>query len=237
MRPPFLLLLFVLCFTGFSLFLALRVWTNDQIDRNRVHLELLRRRSLKEAQLSASRTVGLANDQYQMINMMHQQVDSFQVNNSMVDTLAHYNATRDAILAANTSCFMQITAMNIILMQLIEGNNSTPTNVVSATCILGNSGLTNDTMPIHVDYQLLRISGVEFYYYLVGLMDSALLVDSTHPAEISNCYPLLFRNDPVQRVLFAGGPFYSVIFGDAKVQLLSSVNQTFQFTEKFMIIN
>jgi hypothetical protein len=223
-------LLIVLCLSGFAMFLALRVWTNDQIDRNRVHWEIMRRRPLKEGQLSASRTAGLVNDQALMIEMMQLQVDAMIVNNSRVNTLEHYNATRDAILLVNASCSLQIAAMSVILSQLIEGTNSTPTNVQTGSCILSNSGLTNDTMTVAVDYQLLSISGLDFYYYLFGVMESPLLVDSAHPAEFANCYPSLFLGDPIQHVLLKSS-FSSAIVGGGKARLISTVNQTFQFLE------
>lgn len=192
---------------------SFNLWTIDGKDRSRIHAQEKEYRQVRDNNLLAKRVVDIHNQQQDMVDMLRQQVSQFVFNDStpVADpVIVRYQLYNQTIQAANETCTRRINELSAIVGQIINGTNSTPTNVYTGTCEF-NGATVNDTTSLDFTYDLIIIGGVDFYFYQFSATNATIQV-GTVGARIENCSP----------PIFAGGQSSGTVFPSQLDELIGS---------------
>jgi len=193
----------VMALAAGAFYVAFREWTTDGFDRRLIYTEQSEYRVVRDNNLLAQRTVDIHENQQAMVDMMKEQVANFVFNDSSVvaePVIALWHSTNASIHAVNDSCVARVNALVAIVTQLIEGTNSTPTNVFTGICdFSGNNA--NFTESIGYTYNLIGIGGLDFYYYVFSPTNDTIPT-GTEGARIVNCQPPVFIGGPTSGTVF-----------------------------------
>lgn len=200
------LMLFVFLIMALSagaFYYAFTEWTKDHSDRMRIHTEQREYRVARDNSLKAKRVVDIHEGQQAMVDMMKEQAEAFVFNDSspvaepVIALWEQYNAT---IHAVNDSCVAKVNELTAIVTQLIEGTNSTPTNVFTGVCeFTGNDA--NFTEFTGFTHNRITIGGVDFFYYVFGATNDTIPTGA-EGAKIENCSPPIFIGGPTSGTVF-----------------------------------
>lgn len=193
----------IMALSAGAFYYAFTEWNLDQSDRKLIHTEEREYRVARDNSLKANRVVNIHEGQQSMVDMMKEQVEGFVFNDSspvaqpVIDLWEQYNAT---IHAVNNSCVTKVNELTAIVTQLIEGTNSTPTNIFTGVCeFTGNNA--NFTEFTGYTHNLITIGGIDFFYYVFGATNDTIPT-GTEGAKIENCSPPIFIGGPTSGTIF-----------------------------------
>ena len=182
---------------------SFNLWTSDGVDRARIHDQESRYRVVRDNNLNAKRVVDIHEQQQDMVDMLREQTSQFVFNDStpVADpAIARYELYNQTIMAANETCSRRINELTAIVGQIINGTNSTPTNLFTGLCEF-NGATINDTTTLVMTHDVIIIGGVDFYFYQFTATNATIEV-GTVGARIENCDPPIFVGGDTSGTVF-----------------------------------
>jgi len=208
------IVVFVMVLSGVSLFVALNRWLADETDRTLVHEQNKRMQDVQATQKSVVRVLVDANQQNSLQDALLARLDTvndklgqdaISIQSSGYDTaIDAYDAKNATIQAARASCNTQLTILETVLGQLIQGFNATPTDLQFGACAFKSANSTQDPAEQTIyTYRKLVISGLDFFYYVFDATVNPVLVDQLNgQIQITDCSPPILLGQQVSGPLF-----------------------------------